>query len=78
MRVGAPKTGGKAQVTTPAAAPPSNPYRYSREQMLAMFKKRDDPPAGLDAFSTIFREMIDIPMAFVPITEGDRVSMRAR
>ena len=48
-------------------------FRYSREEMIALFVREDAAPAGLDSFTAIFRAAIDAPMAFRPITEAEKV-----
>jgi hypothetical protein len=41
--------------------------------MIALFVREETAPAGLDAFTAIFRGPIDVPMAFRPITEAEKV-----
>ena len=57
----------------PKPAAQTQPLRYSRDQMLQFYKKQPVAPVGIEAFTTIFREEIDLPMAFQPLQDGDWV-----
>ena len=51
-------------------------FRYTREQMISFFQKVPVAPAGLEAFTTIFRADIELPMAFIPLPESDVVRIQ--
>jgi hypothetical protein len=46
---------------------------YTREQMLAAYTKHTRPPSTLESLTTIFRPEHCEPMAFVPLTDIEKV-----
>ena len=59
-----------------AAVPSSASLRYSREQIIDLFKKDAPAPPGLDTFSSIFREACTLPMALRPVSDDEKLVPR--
>ena len=59
-----------------ATAASSSSLRYSREQIIDLFKKDTPAPPGLDTFSSIFREACTLPMALRPVADDEKLVPR--
>ena len=69
---------------TGAAAPPNTPpprkyklaeFRYGREEMLALVSEMYELPLGLKDFEDIINERPVPPLAIIPLSEEEEVSI---